>query len=808
MTETRQVVIPITGMTCANCVSTIERNVKKIPGVSDASVNLSTERATINFDPDSVNVSALTEKIEYVGYGVAFGELSIQLRRLSDSVDANRLQKALLSLEGVLYAQPNISTESVNVRFIPTIIGKNEIFSELKKTGFDPLVIDDEDNDFEGKARNHEISLQKKLLITGIVFSLPLLVYSMSGDLGFIPDNIFHSIWSKILMWAFATPVQFYVGWQYYVGAYKALKNKSANMDVLVALGSSVAYVYSIIVTLGLLQGHVYFETSAVIITLIKLGKFLEARAKGRTGDSIKKLMSLRPDKATVVRNGQEVVVPVSKVTVGDAVIVKPGELIPVDGIITEGSTFIDEAMITGESMPVEKTINSEVIGGTINQAGWINFTANKVGNDTMLSKIIKLVEDAQGSKAPIQKLADRVSAVFVPVVLIIALITFMGWMFFGPELKPGSDIMQLTRALVNMVAVLVIACPCAMGLATPTAIMVGTGKGAEIGVLIKTSEALEKAAEIDTVVLDKTGTITTGHPSVTNIIPLNGFNEAEVLKFAASLEKSSEHPLGQAIVAEAGNREIKLEKPGLFSSKTGKGIIGEVQGKQIVVGNTVLMSEEGIDYESVNSQVILFQSEAKTPLLVAIDRRLAGIITVSDSVKTSSFTSIQALKKLGTQVMMISGDNSRTAKAVASKINLDNVISDVLPGEKSAKIKELQASGKKVMMVGDGINDAPALAQADVGVAIGTGTDIAMASAPIILVSGDLTGVVHTINLARHTLMTIKQNLFWAFFYNIILIPVAAFGYLIPIFAAGAMAMSSVIVVTNSLRLARKPLG
>ncbi len=808
MSETRQVVIPITGMTCANCVSTIERNVRKIPGVNDTSVNLSTERATVDFDPGLVNLDALVEKIEHIGYGVASGELTINLRRLSDSVDANRLQKSLLNLEGILYAQPNISSESVAIRFIPTIIGKNDVLGEIKKAGFEPLVSEDDDEDVEGKARNLEISLQKRLLVTGIIFSLPLLVYAMSGDLGLIPENLFHSIWSKILMWVLATPVQFYVGWQYYVGAFKAIRNKSANMDVLVALGSSVAYVFSVIVTLGLLQGHVYFETSAVIITLIKLGKYLEARAKGRTGDSIRKLMSLRPDEATVIRNGKEITLPVSEVVVGDSVIVKPGELIPVDGTISEGLTFVDEAMITGESMPVEKSINSEVIGGTINQTGWFKFTAKKVGKDTMLSKIIKLVEDAQGSKAPIQKLADQVSAVFVPIVLVIALLTFMGWMFLGPELKIGSDITPFTRALVNMVAVLVIACPCAMGLATPTAIMVGTGKGAEIGVLIKTSEALEKTAAINTIVLDKTGTITAGHPSVTDIIPLNGFMEIEILKLAASLENSSEHPLGQAVVAEAGNRDIELEKPGLFSSKTGKGILGEVTGKLILVGNTALMTEEGIDVEQFITQIMQFQSEAKTPLLVAIDGKLAGIIAVSDIVKSSSFSSIQKLKSLGIEVMMITGDNVRTAKAVASKVNIDNVISDVLPGDKAAKIKELQEAGKKVMMVGDGINDAPALAQADVGVAIGTGTDIAMASAPVVLVSGDLAGVVHSIYLARNTVKTIKQNLFWAFFYNIILIPIAAFGYLIPILAAGAMAMSSVIVVTNSLQLAKKPLS
>jgi len=807
MPENKQIVIPITGMTCANCVTTIERNVKRIPGVNNTTVNLSTERATIDFNPEQVKIDGLVQKIEHVGYGIASGEITVQLRRLSDPVDANQLEKRIRFADGILHAQANLSSDSILVRYIPTIIDKDEIFSEIKKAGFEPLITDNEEEDIELKARNQEKSTQKRQLITGIIFSVPLLVYAMAGDFGIISQVFFHSLLSKILMLAFATPVQFIVGWQYYVGAYKAIRNKSANMDVLVALGSSVAYVYSIIVTLGVLHGHVYFETSAVIITLIKLGKFLEARAKGKTSDSIRKLMSLRPETATILKGEKEVVVAISDVVVSDTLIVKPGESIPVDGVITDGATFIDEAMITGESLPVEKTVNSSVIGGTVNQTGWFKFTATKVGKETMLSKIIQLVEDAQGSKAPIQKLADKVSAVFVPLVLVVAFFTFLGWMTLGFSVKPDMDMTPFTRALVNMVAVLVIACPCAMGLATPTAIMVGTGKGAEIGILIKSSEALERTAAINTVVLDKTGTITTGHPSVTDIVPVNGISETDLLALAASLERLSEHPLGQAIVGEAENRGLELPKPGLFSSKTGKGIFGEIEGKQVIIGNNKLMIEEGIDFSQCQTLIYTLQKDAKTPLLVAMDNQFAGVIAVADTVKSNSKGAIQKLRNLGLDVLMITGDNEITAKSISAQVEIDQVISDVLPGEKAARIREIQKSGKKVMMVGDGINDAPALAQADVGVAIGTGTDIAMASAPVILVSGELGGLVHSISLAKNTVRTIKQNLFWAFFYNIVLIPVAALGLLIPMFAAGAMAMSSVIVVTNSLRLAKKSL-
>lgn len=808
MENSKHVVLPVIGMTCANCVATIERNVNKLPGVSNTVVNLSTERAMVDYDPAKLGVPDLISKIEKAGYGIAAGEYILGIKRLSDISDAGRLENVLTGTDGILEAHANVATEKLKVRYIPTMINTEEINRIVKKAGFETVDQSMDEGNVEVRLRFAEIDNQRRLLIIGILFSLPLLVLSMSADLKLLPEAIAHSQWFKFGMMALATPVQFYVGWQYYVGAYKALRNGSANMDVLVALGSSVAYFYSVLVVFGLLHGHVYFETAAVIITLIKLGKFLEARAKGKTSDSIKKLMSLRPKTARILRDGVETVIPINQVVIGDSIIVKPGESIPVDGSLVEGESYVDESMLTGESFPVQKNVGTSVIGGTINKNGWFKFIAQKIGKDTMLAQIIQLVEDAQSSKAPIQKMVDKVSAVFVPVVIGIAILTFVGWFFLGGEIMPGDEMTPLTRALVNMVAVLVIACPCAMGLATPTAIMVGTGKGAEIGVLVKSSEALENAAKINTIVLDKTGTITEGQPSVTDVITRGKITENELLLLSASLEKSSEHPLGEAIVAEAGNRDLILEKPDMFTSKTGMGIIGEIRGKRFLLGNPKLMDEENINTSEWDSEIKRLQGEGKTVMIVAIENTISGLIAVADKVKTSSYEAIKSLKNSGMKVVMITGDNALTAQAVGSQIGIEDVIAEVLPGGKAAKIKELQLSGNVVAMVGDGINDAPALAQADVGIAIGTGTDIAMASAPIVLVRGDLNGVVQSIHLAVNTVKTIKQNLFWAFFYNIVLIPVAALGLLIPIFAAAAMAMSSVFVVTNSLRLSKMPVG
>lgn len=791
--------LQIVGMTCAACANRIEKGLKKLDGVKDATVNLAIERATVTYDPEKANLNTFQEKVRDLGYDVVLEKAEFAITGMTCAACSNRIEKVLNKMDGITKATVNLALERATVEFNPALVSPADVIKRVEAIGYG--AIEKKEEGEEKDFRAIETEKQKRKFILSAILSFPLL-WTMAGHFSFtsflwVPDILLNP-WVQLIL---ATPVQFIIGWQFYVGAYKALKNKSANMDVLVALGTSAAYFYSLYLTIqsiGMDPGHeihLYYETSAVLITLILLGKYFEKRAKGRSSEAIKKLMGLQAKSATVLRNGEEVEVPIENVVVGDILLIKPGEKIPVDGVIVSGQSAVDESMITGESIPVDKKTGDSVIGSTINKHGSLKMRAEKVGKDTALAQIIRVVEQAQGSKAPIQRLADKISGIFVPIVVSIAIVVFILWYFI---FAPGD----FAGALEKMIAVLVIACPCALGLATPTSIMAGSGRAAEFGILFKGGEHLESTHRVTTVVLDKTGTVTNGTPVLTDVIIAPGFEDEEFMRLVASSEKKSEHPLAEAITKGVQEKGIDLVDADEFEAIPGYGIRAIVEGREVLVGTRKLMEKWNVQANDAYRQMEELERNGKTAMLAAIDGTYAGVIAVSDTVKDTSKEAIRRLQDAGIEVVMMTGDNERTAKAIASQVGIEHVIAEVLPEGKAEEIAKLQKQGKIVAMVGDGINDAPALATADIGMAIGTGTDVAMESADITLMSGDLKGIYDAIFMSKKTIQNIKQNLFWAFAYNTIGIPIAAAGFLAPWLAGAAMAFSSVSVVLNALRL------
>jgi Cu+-exporting ATPase len=796
--------IPIVGMTCASCVLKVQNNLQKLPGVKNAIVNLVTEKAMIEIAPDTeLNLKDVIKSVRAIGYDVAIQKISIPVEGLA-SASASIVESSISKLNGIVNVNINPATENITVEFVPTIISVENIKSEIEKFGFKVPHLAEEDVELYEeiiKKREYE-DLKKRFIFSSILTSLILLD---------MLSHFFHHFGDRTvvnyILFLLTTPVMFYGGGKFFRSFLAGIRHLSADMNTLIAIGTGSAYIYSVVATfipsvftsIGRTP-DVYYETSAVIITLILLGRLLEARARAQTTTAIKKLSSLRPKTATLVKDGEEITVQVKDIKPGDIVLVKPGERIPVDGIIIEGFASVDESVITGESMPVEKKPGDSVIGSTLNKAGSFKFRVTNVGKDTVFSKIIQLVKDSLASKPPIQKLADKVASVFVPIVISIATLSFIIWYLLG---------YGFTFALMNFIATLIVACPCALGLATPTAIVVAAGKSAEMGILIKNGNALEIANKINLVVFDKTGTITYGKPEVTDIIKLGNLTEDEILRLSASVERNSEHPLAEAIVRYARVRNLKLYEPKNFFSVPGQGVLADVDSSEVAVGNLTFMSNLGIDVKKFENTIDILSNEGKTPVFIAVDKRIVGIIAIADTIKHDAKETILNLKKLGIDVAILTGDNYKTARAIANKIGVDKVFAEVLPEQKSEKIEELKKSGYIVAMVGDGINDAPALAKADVAIAIGSGTEVASATADIILLKDDIKGVLQLIKISSKTYKIIKQNLFWAFFYNIILIPIAAgvlypfTGLLLkPVFASLSMSFSSILVVTNSLRI------
>lgn len=814
--------LTIKGMHCASCVSRVERALRKVDGVSKASVNFATEKALVDYNPSTAGMKELEAAVRRIGYSIVrqdSGYLELRVIGMDSSHCIRTVDAALSNLPGIL-AKELSANETAKIAFDATLLTPEKIARAIRQAGYETVEKTQDAAERERQLRQEEFRDMRRKLAVGAVLSLFLFLGSFPEWFPWTP-GLLQNLYLLLIL---ATPVQFWVGGRFYRGAWGALRNRTADMNTLIAVGTSAAYFYSAAATLApgmftTTEGMtvVYYDTAAIIITLILLGRYFEAIAKGKTSEAIKKLMGLQAKIATVIRKGKEMAIPIGEVVAGDLVVVKPGQKIPVDGTVATGLSSVDESMITGESIPIEKKKGDQVIGATMNKLGMLTFRATKVGKDTMLAQIIAMVEEAQGSKAPLQRLADRVAGVFVPAVILIALSSFAIWYALGGAILAGtpflgsySSLTPFLFSLTVLISVLIIACPCALGLATPTAIMVGTGKGAEQGILIKGGEALETAHKVGTVIFDKTGTLTKGEPEVTGLIPLGTLRETELLRLAAGAEKGSEHPLGEAIVKRAQQKRIPIPRAARFKALPGRGVHASIGRQDILLGNRTLMREQRVTV-GAEAMIRKLEHEGKTVMLIAVNKKLQGIIAVADTLKEHSREAVEQLHAMGREVIMMTGDNERTARAIAQQLGISSVLAGVLPERKAEEVKKLQGSGRKVAMVGDGINDAPALAQADLGIAIGAGTDVAIETGGIVLIKNDLRDVVKALRLSRYTVGKIRQNLFWAFCYNILLIPVAAgiaypaFGFLLnPVLAAAAMAFSSVSVVGNSLLMRR----